>query len=132
MAEDKEKLIKKPFDFDDVFTFSEIIDKMDIEADFEKISKSIQTIKLENKKDASKLGKEVIVSLGIDIIMKMIRRFYMAKDEVKQLIASLTLKSKKDVGKMSFAEIKDFFIEMFGTEGFEDFFRQAGESTEPR
>lgn len=123
-------MIIKNFDLDDVFMISEIIDKMGLEADIDKITKTIKTSKLENKKDASTLGKEVAIGLGIDIVTKMIRNLHKAKEEVKQLISNLTGLSNKEVGKMGIKQIKEFFVETSQHEGFGDFLSQAGDLKE--
>lgn len=120
-------MIVKDFDLDSVFMISEIIDKMGLEADVEKITKQIKTSKLENKKDAAAIGKEVAVGLGIDLVTKILRNFFKAKREVKQLISSLTGLSEKEVGAMTVKQIKEFFTELVGHEGFADFLSQAGE-----
>ena len=123
-------MIKKDFDLDDVFTISEIIDKMGLEADIEKITKTIQTSKLENKTDLTGLGKEVAVGIGVDLITKMLRNLFKARKEVKQLISSLTGMSEAEAGKMSLKQIKDFVVELFNNEGIGDFLAQAGVSDE--
>jgi uncharacterized protein YpuA (DUF1002 family) len=118
-------MITKDFDLDDVFLISEIIDKMGIEADIEKITKTIQTSKLENKKDAAGLGKEIAVGLGIDIVTKIIRNLHKAKAEVKQLISNMTKLSPEDVSKFGIKQIKDFFTELAKQDGFASFLSQA-------
>jgi hypothetical protein len=118
-------MITKNFDLDDVFLISEIIDKMGLEADIEKITKTIQTSKLENKLDAAGLGKEIAVGLGIDIVTKMIRNLHKAKTEVKQLISNMTSLGEKEVSKFGVKQIKDFFTELSKHEGFADFLSQA-------
>lgn len=123
-------MITKKFDLDDVFLISEIIDKMGLEADIEKITKTIQTSKVENKKNAAALGKEVAVGIGIDLVTKILRNFFKAKEEVKQLVSNLTGLDIKDVSKMGIKEIKLFFIELTKSEGFGDFLSQAGVSGE--
>lgn len=123
-------MINKGFDLDNVFMISEIIDKMGLEADIDKITKTIQTSKLENKSDAKALGKEVAIGIGIDIVTKMIRNLHKAKDEVKLLISDLTGLDVKEVKKMGFKQIKEFFEEMTKAEGFDDFLSQAGELNE--
>jgi hypothetical protein len=125
-------MITKSFDLNDVFIISDIIDKMGLEADIEKITKTIKTSKVENKKDATTLGKEVAVGIGIDIVTKMIRNLHKAKNEVMQLIASLTGMSKDEVSKMGLRQIKDFFVDLTKQEGFKDFLSQAGELTEQK
>lgn len=120
-------MIIKDFDLDNVFTISEIIDKMGLEADVEKITKQIKTAKLENKKDATALGKEVVVGLGIDLVTKILRNFFKAKKEVKQLISNLTGLSEKEVSTMNLKQMKEFFTELVQHDGFNDFLSQAGE-----
>lgn len=120
-------MIKKEFDLDDVFLISEIIDKMGIEADIGKITKTIQTAKLENKSDAAALGKEIAVGLGIDVISKMVRNLHKAKSEVKKLVSNMTGLSMDEVSKLKPGQIKDFFTELFEHEGAGDFLSQAAE-----
>lgn len=121
------KMIQRDFIFDDVFTLSEILAKMDIDADIEAITKQIQTSKLENKNDAMGLGKELVVGLGIDLIGKALKNLFKAKNEVKKLIMDLTGKSKKEVSEMKISEIKNFFTELFKMEDFGELLKQAGE-----
>jgi len=118
-------MITKDFDLDDVFLISEIVDKMGLEADIEKITKTIQTSKLENKTDAKGLGKEIAVGLGIDIVTKMIRNLFKARKEVKQLISNMTGLDEKEVSKFGIKQIKEFFTELSKHEGFADFLSQA-------
>lgn len=121
-------MIIKEFDLNDVFIISEIIDKMGLEADIEKITKTVKTSKFENKEDAASLGKEIVVGLGIDMVTKMLRNFYKAQKEVKKLITSLTGLEDKEVGKMGIKQIKEFFAELFKMDGIENFLSQAGET----
>lgn len=125
-------MIVKEFDLDNVFMLSEIIDKMEIEADIEKITKMIQTSKLESKKDAAALGKEVAVGIGIDLVTKLVRNLHKARTEVKELISNLTGLSMDEVKKFGIKQIYEFFSELVKTEGFEDFLSQAGVSDEKK
>lgn len=120
-------MITKQFDLDDVFLMSEIIDKIGLEADIDKITKQIKATKLENKEDAAKIGKEVAVALGLDLVTKIVRSFHKAKVEVKQLISNLTGMKQEEVSKMSLKQMKDFFSELVSHEEFGDFLKQAGE-----
>ncbi|MDF2589829.1 MAG: hypothetical protein K0S41_3670 [Anaerocolumna sp.] len=121
-------MITKNFDLEDVFKVSEIIDKMGLEADISKITKSIQTSKVEHKKDVNALGKEIAVGIGLDVITKIIRNLHKAKKEVKELMSNMTGLSMEEVSKLGIKDIKEFFVELFSYEGFEDFLSQAGES----
>ena len=125
-------MIIKSFTLDNVFMVSEIIDKMELEADVDKIIRSIQTSKLESAGDAKSLGKEVAVGIGIDLITKMIRKLHKAKDEVKELICDMTGKPMDEVSKYGIKEIGDFFTELFKSDGIGDFLSQAGASEEKK
>jgi hypothetical protein len=120
-------MITRGFNLEDVFLMSEIIDKMSLEADVDKITKQIKTSKLENKQDAAKIGKEVAVAIGLDLITKIIRSFHKAKNEVIQLISNLTGMKLEEVSKMSLKQIREFFTELVNHEEFGDFLNQAGE-----
>lgn len=123
-------MIIKDFDLDDVFLMSEIIEKMELEFDTDAIIKKTNVSKLSGKKDAKELGKDVIMSLGIDLTTKLVKKLHKSKREVKQLIANLTGKTVDEVGKMSMKDMKSFFTELVAHEGFTDFLSQAGEVTE--
>ena len=122
--------IVRGFDLDCVFLMSEILDKMELGFDADKIIQGTKQSELKNKKDAAALGKEVVVGLGLDIGTKMIRKLYKAKDEVKELIMNLTGMSKEEVGKLGIKDMKEFFVLLVNHEGFGDFLAQAGESIE--
>ena len=69
-------MIIKPFDLEDVFTMSEIIDKMGLDADVRNVISQVNVSKLENADDAKALGKEVGLGIGIDLISKFIRNLH--------------------------------------------------------
>jgi len=122
--------IERSFDLDCVFLMSEILDKMDLNVDADEIIKKTQVSKLENMKDAQKLGKEVFVGLGLELGVKMVRNLYKAKKQVKELIRLLTGMTEEEVSKMSIKQIKSFFEELMNHEDFSDFLEQAGELKE--
>ena len=122
--------IVKDFDLDCVFLMSEILDKMDLGIDADNIIKKTKLAKLETTKDAGKLGKEIIIGVGVELGAKMVRNLYKAKKEVKQLIAELTGEPLEVVNKMNLKDIKEFFNELVKHEGFGDFLSDAGALTE--
>ena len=122
--------IVKDFDLECVFLMSEILDKMDLGIDADNIIKKTKLAKLETTKDAGKLGKEIIIGVGVELGAKMVRNLYKAKNEVKQLICDLTGESIETVNKMNVKDITEFFGELAKHEGFGDFLSQAGVSTE--
>ena len=121
-------MIIKPFDLEDVFTMSEIIDKMGLDADVRNVISQVNVSKLENADDAKALGKEVAVGIGIDLISKFIRNLYKAKNEVKKLIGDMSGKSPDEVSKLSMKDMKEFFAELIGDGEFIDFLKQQGQS----
>ena len=122
--------IVKDFDLECVFLMSEILDKMDLGIDADTIIKKTKLAKLEGAKDAGKLGKEIVVGIGVEMGAKMLRNIYKAKKEVKQLISELSGESIESVNKMNLKDIKEFFGELVKHEGFGDFLSQAGQLTE--
>ena len=121
-------MIIKPFDLEDVFTMSEIIDKMGLDADVRNVISQVNVSKLENADDAKALGKEVAVGIGIDLISKFIRNLHKAKNEVKKLIGDMSGKSPDEVSKLSMKDMKEFFSELIGDGEFIDFLEQQGRS----
>ena len=121
-------MIIKPFDLEDVFTMSEIIDKMGLDADVRNVISQVNVSKLENADDAKALGKEVAVGIGIDLISKFIRNLHKAKNEVKKLIGDMSGKSPDEVSKFSMKDMKEFFSELIGDGEFIDFLKQQGQS----
>lgn len=121
-------MIIKPFDLEDVFTMSEIIDKMGLDADVRNVISQVNVSKLENADDAKALGKEVAVGIGIDLISKFIRNLHKAKNEVKKLIGDMSGKSPDEVSKFSMKDMKEFFAELLGDGEFIDFLKQQGQS----
>lgn len=122
--------IVRDFDLDCVFLMSEIIDKMDLGVDADNMIKKTNISKMENMKDAQKLGKEVAIGIGLELTTKMIRNLYKAKKEVKDLIGILTGLTTEEVQKLNIKGIKEFFAELIKHEGFADFLSQAEELTE--
>lgn len=121
-------MIVKDFDLGDVFLFSEILDKMDIELDTKKISRSVTTSKLEGKEDAAAIGKELALSMGGELAVKVLRNFYKADKQVMLFIANMTGMQVDAVKKMNMKQIKTFFKELIEHEGFGDFLSQAESS----
>ena len=122
--------IVKDFDLDCVFLMSEILDKMDLGVDADNIIKKTKLAKLENAKDAGKLGREIVVGVGVELAAKMVRNLYKAKKEVKELISNLTGEPVDSVNKMNLKDIKGFFEDLIKHEGFMDFLSDAGALTE--
>jgi len=120
----------KQFDFDSVLMMSAVLDKTGIVIDIQDIVKGIKQDELKSIGDAQKIGKEVGISIVVQLAGSFMKSMHKAGPEIKKLIAHLSEKDIEDVGKMTFKEIKQFFVDLIKAEGFSDFFRQAVESTE--
>lgn len=120
----------KRFDFDSILLMSEVLDKTGIIIDINEVIKGIKTDELKSLGDAQKIGKEVGISIVVQLAGSFMKSMHKAGPEIKELIAHLSEKSVEDVGKMTFKEIKQFFVELINAEGFSDFFKQAVESVE--
>lgn len=125
-------MIVKKMGLREVFIMSAILDKMDLKADTGMILNNSKVKKVESVSDVTSLGKEVMVSLGIDIVTKIMKGLYKAEDEVVKLIKSLTGKTNDEIENMGFDDIKEFFVELSKQQGFDDFLKQAGVSTEQK
>ena len=89
---------------DDMFLLSEIADKMDI------------------KIDAAGKSQEEI---GADLMLFLVKKSHKAKDEIKQLVATLTEKTAEEVGKMSPKQLVTSIKEILKQDGVLDFFKSA-------
>lgn len=125
-------MIKRDLDLDATFLFSEILDEMELEVDMTSIISRIKADKLEGKEDAKQLGKELALSIGVDMFAKIAKKMHKAKRPVKEFIAYMTEMNQEEVGRLKLKEMKNFFTELVEHEGFEDFLTQAGASEESK
>ena len=87
---------------DDMFLLSEIADKMDIKLDVKGKSQE---------------------EIGVDLMLFLIKKSHKAKDEIKQLVATLTEKTIEEVSKMSPKELVTSIKEILKQDGVLDFFK---------
>jgi len=87
---------------EDLFLISEILDKMDI---------NIPDTKDKDDK-----------SLGMEIIMNIVKNIHLAKNEVNTLIARLTGKTAEEVAAMKLSETVKTIKEIISNEDFKSFF----------
>lgn len=87
---------------DDMFSLSEIADKMDIKLDVKGKSQE---------------------EIGVELMLFLIKKSHKAKDEIKQLVATLTEKTTEEVGKMSPKQLITSIKEILKQDGVLDFFK---------
>lgn len=143
---EKQEIIIKEFDLNDVFLMSEIVDKMGIEIEVDKYMNSKEAVAImdeeivitddmtEDEKEeamiqqdskAERLGSTMIMKAVTDLAVIFVKRLHRAKSEVIRLIANLTGRTIKDVAKMNLKEIKQFFVELIAKEEIEELFNSA-------
>lgn len=104
----------RKLNFEDAFRLSEIIDKMGIKIDLNSMMD-----------DISKSAEDKQAYLGGQIALMLISKLYKAKDEVIDLIASLTGDDIETVKGYGIKQIKNVFIDLFNQEDITDFFKSA-------
>lgn len=101
--------------FDDTFLLSEVLDKLNIDTDLNKLF------------DEAQKQPDKAAFLGGQLVLTVVKRWHFAKDEIIALIASLTEKTKEETKALSLKEIKKVLLELFKSEDFKDFFNLAAE-----
>jgi hypothetical protein len=99
--------------FEDTFLLSEIIDKMDLQADLNKLF------------DDAKKHPDAQAYLGGQLILSIVKRIHKAKDEITLFIANITDSSVEDIKKLKMSEIIAILKDLFKDEQFQDFFKRV-------
>lgn len=93
---------------EDMYLLSEILDRMDLK---------MPTLK---KDDGAKKTRE---ELGADVVLSIVRKVHLAKDQINQLLANVMEKDLSEVKQMSLAETGSSIAKLFGKAGIADFFK---------
>jgi acyl-[acyl carrier protein]--UDP-N-acetylglucosamine O-acyltransferase len=120
-------MIIKDFDLEDIYSLSEILDKMNITVKTEKLTGKIKTDKLENMDDVKEIGKEAIIALVVDLASDVIKNLWKAKNLVNKFIGNMTGMRPEDVKKMGIKDLKAFFSELATQPDFQSFLESPGE-----
>ncbi|MBW8384247.1 MAG: hypothetical protein K0M69_17220 [Youngiibacter sp.] len=116
-------MIIREMNLEDVFLLSEVIDKVGLQADIDRLTGKVKMNKLESLDDAKEIGKTAVVGIMVDLINKLVSGLHKAKSQVMQLISNLTGQNLDTVAKMNIRQIKEFFTELTSQEQFKDFFK---------
>lgn len=95
---------------EDVFAFSEIVDKMGIEEDFNAIVD--EAMKTDDPQSFA--GQQIMIS--------MVKNFHKAKDPIVKWVASIDQITEEEVMELSFVELKDTMMGIFQGEDVSAFF----------
>jgi len=119
----KETKPKYRIEMEHLYLLSELADKLQFEfpefPDYELERKKMEENKM-NKEEIEIKLKKMQNKYGKSVMLDLFKSMHKAKDEINNLITSIT---KRDVKTMSLKEIKDCFTEIINTDGVLDFFR---------
>lgn len=104
----------KPFELDDTFLLSKILDDLDIDVDLNKLMKSAQ-----KEQDLEKAGA--------DFIYLLFKKIHKGRNSIPEFVASMLEIEIEQAKKLSLKEIKEFFLDLLKQEGIQDFFKSASE-----
>ncbi|MCD2345819.1 hypothetical protein [Clostridium guangxiense] len=113
----------KELSFEDVFTISKIIKKMNIRKEIKGCINDIKPALSgdENKED----HEELVESLGIDMALLFVENIPSAEKEVYSLFSNLTEKKTEEVKKMKATEIFEMVKNWFTNEDMKKVFSTA-------
>lgn len=112
----------KDLRFEDVFTISKIIKKMNIR---EEIKKSIKDTTSNNDDENKEDHESFAESLGIDVALLFVENIPAAEKEVYSLFSNLTEKKIEDVKKMKATEVFEIVKSWFTNEDMKQVFSTA-------
>jgi len=101
--------------FEDTFTLSEIIEKMNLQADLNYLFDQAK-----KQSDAqSYLGGQMLLALG--------KNWHKAKDEIIKFVVDITGEPIEIVKKLKFKQLQDIFKALFKDEEMQDFIKRVSE-----
>lgn len=100
----------REFSFEDSFVLSEILDKTGLQIDLNAYA------------DSAKKNKDSQAYLGGQLILSLIKKIHLAKNEILKLASDMTGEDIEEVKKWNISKMKEFFSELFSQAGFKDFF----------
>lgn len=100
----------RKLNIDDVFSFSEILDLMDLQTDLNEVM--ADAMKQDNPQ----------AYMGGQMMLMVMKNLHKAKEPIKQFIADVSGKDLKQVNEMKFTELKDILVDVFTDEDIADFF----------
>ncbi|MBE6068848.1 MAG: hypothetical protein E7211_14295 [Clostridium lundense] len=106
------------FELQDTFKLSEILDKMDVQADLNAILDKSKSKEYKNQREAQAF-------VGGQIGLILIKKLYKAEKQIIEFVSSFTGESVETVKKYKPKEIKKFIEELISNEDFTDFFQQV-------
>ena len=111
----------RKLELEDAFAFSEIVDKMGIANEIEKLITDVRT---------APQGSITQETAGVKIVVMLFSKMHRAKKEMINFAASVLEKDSEATAKLKFSELKQVFTELVASEEFAPFFNSAAE--EPR
>lgn len=99
--------------FEDTFTLSEILEKMDFQSDLNKLF------------DEAKKQPEAQAYLGAQLFLAFGKKWHRAKDEIIRFISDITDEPIDKVKKIKFSELKELLSELVKDEEIQSFIKRV-------
>lgn len=100
----------RELNIEDAFALSQILDKTGLQIDINAYA------------DAAKKGKDAQAYMGGQLVLSILKKIHLAKNEIIKLLADVSEEDIEDVKKWNISKIKDVFTEIFKNTDLKDFF----------
>ena len=107
----------KPFELDDAFLLSKVIDDTDIELDLNEFIDLITGSK--------EVSDERAMYIGGQFFLMLSKKLHKARQSLPEFMASMLEIEIDKTRKLKLPEIKKFFADLWKQEGIQDFFSSA-------
>jgi hypothetical protein len=114
--------------FDDVFTMSRILSKLDITIELDP-EPGPETDSKETEKDDvyfEKVGMQIVQKVGLQLLKKVAENAHLARNEINDFLGDLSGMTGEDFSKLQIKEAAKIIKEFKELDGIRDFFESAG------
>jgi hypothetical protein len=108
----------RKLELEDAFIFSEIVDKMGISTELEKLITEVKS---------APQGSYTQETAGVKVVVMLFSKMHKAKKEMIAFASSMLGKKPEETAKLNFTELKQVFTELVSSEEFAPFFNSAAE-----
>ncbi len=106
----------RELNFEDTFAFSEILDRLDLQDDINNLLDQAMQKGTTKEKQAF---------IGGQFVLKIAKRWHLAKDSILSFVASVTSLKIEEVKNLKFSEVKEILMQIFTSEDIQAFFSSA-------
>lgn len=94
----------------DIFKMSKIIKKINVNIDFNEMTKLIESNVKENETEESNSTEKVQIMAGISIVKNILENLYLAQDEVNDFLGGLVGISGAEFGNKDIDEVAEVIV----------------------